>query len=193
MPWPDTLALLEWSATLMTALCVLLAARRHIATWPVGIVGSALYMRLFHDTQLYADATLQVFFIGTGLWGWRAWLRQAPTSPNHASTAAPRLTLQHGLMLLALGLGVTLAYGALLAHWTQAYAPFWDSAVLSSSVIAQWLLMQGRRETWPCWILVNTLSVPLYLSRGLHITAVLYALLWLNAWHGWWVWRQPKP
>ena len=193
MPWPDTLALLEWSATLMTALCVLLAARRHIATWPVGIVGSALYMRLFHDTQLYADATLQVFFIGTGLWGWRAWLRQAPTSPNHASTAAPRLTLQHGLMLLALGLGVTLAYGALLAHWTQAYAPFWDSAVLSTSVIAQWLLMQGRRETWPCWILVNTLSVPLYLSRGLHITAVLYALLWLNAWHGWWVWRQPKP
>ena len=193
MPWPDTLALLEWSATLMTALCVVLAARRHIATWPVGIVGSALYMRLFHDTQLYADATLQVFFIGTGLWGWRAWLRQAPTSPNHASTAAPRLTLQNGLMLLALGLGVTLAYGALLAHWTQAYAPFWDSAVLSTSVIAQWLLMQGRRETWPCWILVNTLSVPLYLSRGLHITAVLYALLWLNAWHGWWVWRQPKP
>ncbi len=193
MPWPDTLALLEWSATLMTALCVVLAARRHIATWPVGIVGSALYMRLFHDTQLYADATLQAFFIGTGLWGWRSWLRQAHTPLTHAPTAAPRLTLENWLMLLALGLGVTLAYGALLAHWTQAYAPFWDSAVLSSSVIAQWLLMQGRRETWPCWILVNTISVPLYLSRGLHITAVLYALLWLNAWHGWWVWRRARP
>lgn len=194
MSWPDSLALLEWSATLTTALCVVLAARRHIATWPVGIVGSALYMRLFHDTQLYADATLQLFFIGTGLWGWRAWLRQAHANANAAHTphAAPRLKPGQWLMLLALGLGVTLAYGALLAHWTQAYAPFWDSAVLATSVIAQWLLMQGRRETWPCWILVNTLSVPLYLSRGLHITAVLYALLWLNAWHGWWVWRRAR-
>ena len=192
MSWPDSLALLEWSATLTTALCVVLAARRHIATWPVGIVGSALYMRLFHDTQLYADATLQLFFIGTGFWGWRAWLRQAHANAAHTPHAAPRLKPRQWLTLLALGLGVTLAYGELLAHWTQAYAPFWDSAVLATSVIAQWLLMQGRRETWPCWILVNTLSVPLYLSRGLHITAVFYAFLWLNAWHGWWVWRRPS-
>ena len=192
MSWPEPLTLLEGAATLMTALCVVLAARRHIATWPVGIIGSALYMRLFHDTQLYADATLQLFFIGTGLWGWRAWRRQAHASDAGAPHAAPRLALRQWLMLLTLGLGVTIAYGALLAHWTQAYAPFWDSAVLASSVIAQWLLMQGRRETWPCWILVNTLSVPLYLSRGLHITAALYGLLWLNAWHGWWVWRKVR-
>ena len=90
MSWPDSLALLEWSATLTTALCVVLAARRHIATWPVGIVGSALYMRLFHDTQLYADATLQLFFIGTGFWGWRAWLRQAHANAAHTPHAAPR-------------------------------------------------------------------------------------------------------
>lgn len=191
MPWPDSFTLVEWSANALTALCVVLAARRHIATWPLGIVGSALYMKLFHASQLYADAALQVFFIGTSLWGWHEWLRQASPLDASAASHRPALSARQVGMLSAVGLGVTLAHGALLSHWTQAYAPFWDSAVLTTSVIAQLLLMQGRRETWPCWILVNTLSVPLYISRGLHVTAALYALFWLNAWHGWWVWRRP--
>jgi nicotinamide mononucleotide transporter len=59
-----------------------------------------------------------------------------------------------------------------------------------ASVIAQVLLMQGRRETWPWWLLVNTLSAPLFLSRGLHLTAALYTLFWFNAWHGWWRWHR---
>jgi len=28
--------------------------------------------------------------------------------------------------------------------------------------------------------LVNTIAVPLYISRGLHVTAVLYAAFWIN-------------
>lgn len=191
LTWPDTLTLLEWSATAMTALSVLLAARRHIATWPIGIIGSALYLRLFHSVNLYAEVVLQLFFIGTSLWGWREWLRQAgghASQPVRMPAALPRRDIA---WLAALGIAVALAHGALLALWTQAYAPFWDSAVLAASVIAQWLLMQGRRETWLVWILVNSLSVPLYLSRELHVTAGLYALFWLNAWHGWWVWGRP--
>jgi nicotinamide mononucleotide transporter len=64
--------------------------------------------------------------------------------------------------------------------------------VLVCSVIAQLLLMRGHRSTWPAWILVNTLSVPLYLSRGLQLTALLYAAFWINAWYGWWRWTRDE-
>jgi nicotinamide mononucleotide transporter len=187
----DTFTLLEWSATATTALSVWLAARRHIATWPIGIVGCLLYGALFMGTQLYADATLQVFFTVTGVIGWRQWRRDALSATATASVPphAPLRRMQWTL-LLAGGMAVTLLYGVLLLHWTDAFAPFWDSAVLTTSVVAQVLLMQGRRETWLFWIVVNTLSVPLYLSRGLDVTAGLYALFWLNAWHGWWHWRR---
>lgn len=187
MNLPDNLTLLEWSATATMALSVWLAARRHIATWPTGIVGCVLYGALFAKTQLYADATLQAFFIATSAIGWWQWHRAS----QRANRPVPEpLRWPAWALLLAAGLGVTLAYGALLLHWTDAFAPFWDSAVLTTSVAAQVLLMQGRRETWPLWIVVNTLSVPLYLSRGLDVTAGLYALFWLNAWHGWWHWRR---
>lgn len=188
---PDTLTLLEWSATATMALSVWLAARRHIATWPIGILGCLLYGALFMATQLYADATLQAFFIVTSAIGWWQWRRDAQAVM--AATATPArapLRWPHWVLLLAGGVVVTLGYGALLLHWTDAFAPFWDAAVLTTSVVAQVLLMQGRRETWLFWIVVNTLSVPLYLSRGLDVTAGLYALFWLNAWHGWWHWGR---
>lgn len=187
MNMPDILSLLEWSATATTALSVWLAARRHIATWPIGIVGCALFAALFGASQLYADATLQVFFIATSAMGWWQWHRAI--QPKNSLAPAP-MRLSAWILLLVAGVIVTLAYGSLLVHWTDAFAPFWDSAVLTTSVVAQVLLMQGRRETWPVWIVVNTLSVPLYLSRGLDVTAGLYALFWLNAWHGWWHWRR---
>lgn len=186
---PATLTLLEWSATATMALSVWLAARRHIATWPLGILGCLLYGALFMATQLYADATLQVFFIVTSAIGWWQWRRDAQAVMVATATPAP-LRWLHWVLLLAGGVVVTLGYGALLLHWTDAFAPFWDAAVLTTSVVAQVLLMQGRRETWLFWIVVNTLSVPLYLSRGLDVTAGLYALFWLNAWHGWWHWGR---
>ena len=189
MSLPDTLTLLEWSATATTALSVWLAARRHIATWPVGILGCLLFGALFASTQLYADATLQAFFVVTSIIGWWHWRRVSQQKdrpvPNSLSWSA-------WVLILVAGVAVTLVYGGLLLHWTDAFAPFWDSTVLTTSVAAQVLLMQGRRETWPVWILVNTLSVPLYLSRGLDVTAGLYTVFWFNAWYGWWNWRRQQ-
>lgn len=182
---------LEWAANLSTALCVWLAARQHILTWPVGILGSALFGLLFWQGALYADAGLQLFFIGTSVMGWRQWL--AGQRAGWGQAQPDRLALRSVLGYTFIGLLVVGAYGALLQRFTDAFAPFWDSAVLVSSVLAQLLLMRGHRETWPAWLLVNTISVPLYWSRGLHVTAGLYALFWFNAWYGWWHWsRQHK-
>ena len=185
-PWQQVSAL-EWWANGATAASIFLAAVGHVLTWPVGIVGCALFGLLFFEGRLYADATLQVFFIATSLVGWAQWRRAGgPAAPAGARDLKP------GLLAAMLGaaLAVTLGYGSLLKHWTQAFAPFWDSALLSASVIAQLLLMRGHALTWPAWLVVNTLSVPLYLQRGLNITALLYAVFWCNAWWGWWRWHR---
>ena len=53
--------------------------------------------------------------------------------------------------------------------------------VLVFSVLGQLLLVARRLETWWFWLVANTISVPLYASRSLFLTAVLYAAFWLNA------------
>lgn len=178
---------LEWWANGITALSVVLAAAGHILTWPLGVVGCVLFGLLFFEARLYADLTLQAFFIGTSVLGWWQWHRAG--GPQHAAARRP-LAARSLVFMSLIAIVVTLLYGALLQHWTNAFAPFWDAAVLMGSVVAQILLMRGHHQTWPAWLLVNTLSVPLYLQRSLPVTASLYALFWLNAWWGWWRWYR---
>jgi len=180
---------LEIAANAVTALSILLAARNSVHTWWSGIAGSVLFIAVFGQAQLYADATLQLFFIATSVVGWREWLRGGADAAPRPVTRASGCTL--AWMALAAA-AVTAGYGALLHRYTDAFMPFVDAAVLALSVVAQCLLMQRRIDTWPAWLLVNTLSVPLFATRGLQLTAGLYALYWLNAWYGWWHWRQDQ-
>ncbi|MFO0566366.1 MAG: nicotinamide riboside transporter PnuC [Polyangiaceae bacterium] len=168
---------LELVANLINAASIVLAGRNSVQTWWTGIVGAVLFGWLFFDAKLYADVTLQIFFIGTSLWGWYVW--RAGESGGESPVRRTRGSVL--MAFLAVALVVALAYGWLLQRFTDAWSPFWDSVVLSASVLAQLLLMQRRVETWPVWLLVNTLAVPLFWRRGLYLTSVLYAGFWLNA------------
>jgi nicotinamide mononucleotide transporter len=160
---------MEIAANVFSAAAVVLAGLNRVASWWVGIVACVLFGVVFYEANLYADVTLQGFFIVTNAIGWWSWLR------GSGGDALPvRRTRPAALAgMLAGGLAVTAAYGWLLHRFTDAYAPFVDSAQL--------LLMRRRYESWWFWLLVNTVSVPLYLSRGLTLTAVLYAAFWVNA------------
>lgn len=177
---------LEVAANGMATVSILLAGRNSLHTWWTGIAGCVLFAILFEQARLYADASLQVFFIVASLVGWWHWLhggRDRQPLPIRR-TSKPAL-----LLSAAAGAAAAIGYGALLHAWTDAYAPFLDSMVLSFSVLAQVLMIQRRLESWPFWLLVNTVAVPLFASRGLYVTAALYAVYWINAlvsWRHWW-------
>jgi nicotinamide mononucleotide transporter len=177
---------LELAANLFTAAAIVLAGRNNVHTWWTGVVGTALFGLLFAQSRLYADVALQVFFIVTSLFGWWKWLHGREGEPLAVTHAG----LPSMLWIVPLGAAATAAYGAMLHHFTNAYAPFPDSAVLVFSVIGQLLMMQRRVENWGFWLLVNTIATPLYFSRGLHLTAVLYAGFWINAVVSWRSWHK---
>ena len=180
---------LEIAANAVTTLSIWLAALNSRHTWSTGIVGCVLFGVQFFCSQLYADATLQVFFLATSAIGWWQW-RHAGAGVARAERPVTRARAGTLAWMALAALAVTLGYGALLHRFTDAYMPYVDAAVLALSVVAQCLLMMRQIENWAFWIAVNTLSVPLFASRGLSLTAVLYAAYWFNAWYGLWRWRD---
>ena len=169
--------LVEVAANAFNAASIVLAGRNSIHMWWTTMVGCILFAYVFFGAKLYADVTLQGFFIATagiGWWRWRHGLGGSALPVRHSSS---RLIATG----LATGAFVTLGYGWLLWRFTDAYAPFLDSIILAFSVLGQLLLMDRRVESWWCWLLVNTIAVPLYAARDLHLTAVLYAGFWVNA------------
>lgn len=167
----------EIAANFFNAASIFLAGRNNIHMWWTTLVGCVLFAYVFYTARLYADVTLQVFFIGTAGIGWWRWLH------GYRGRALPVRYSSRALVVsgTAAGIIVTLGYGWLLARFTDAYAPFIDSIILAFSVLGQLLLMDRRVESWWCWLLVNTIAVPLYASRGLYVTAVLYVAFWINA------------
>ena len=178
------MSLLELLANLVTALSIFLAGRNSIHTWWTGIVGCTLFGTVFLEAKLYADVVLQTFFVVTSIVGWWEWLY----GEHGSSLAISRAPMRWLVASTILGVIAAAGYGELLRRFTDAYAPLADSTVLAFSVVAQVLLMQRRIENWPFWLLVNSIAVPLYASRGLHLTSVLYAAYWVNAAVSWRHW-----
>lgn len=177
---------LEIAANVAATAAIVLAGRNSVHTWWTGMVGCALFGLLFFDSRLYADVLLQVFFVGSSALGWWYWRRG---DGGHALPIAPADF--RSLVGPTAGAAVVAAlYAGLLMHFTDAYAPFVDSTVLMFSVLAQLLMMKRRIENWAFWLLVNTVAVPLYASRGLYLTAVLYAFYWAHALYAWRQWRR---
>jgi len=167
----------EAAANLFNAAAILLAARNSVHTWWTSIVGCALFAYVFFTAKLYADVTLQLFFIGASAVGWWRWLGGDSGAPLPIRRTPPA----HMATMTGAAVAVALGYGALLRRFTDAYAPFLDSVILTFSVLGQLLLVGRRIENWWCWLIVNSVAVPVYFSRGLYITSALYTGFWVNA------------
>ena len=181
---------LELAANFMTVICIVLAGRNSVHTWWTGIIGSILFGILFFQSKLYADSILQSFFIVTSIIGWMAW--SANKLISDVDKQSPIINTDHVWLGKAVGLSILFAigYGTMLKYFTDAYAPMIDSTVLAFSILAQLLLMRRAIETWMVWVLVNTLSVPLYWSRELYLTSVLYSFFWVNAIVSYFYWKK---
>jgi nicotinamide mononucleotide transporter len=77
-----------------------------------------------------------------------------------------------------------------MAWLTDAAAPFADGAIAMMSVTAQLLLARRYVENWLVWIFVDILAIGLFASRGLILTALLYALFLVMSMVGWRQWRR---
>lgn len=167
------MAELEAVAFVTGLLSVWLTQRMHIANWPIGIVSVACFAWLFFDAELYADAALQLVFIVLGAYGWWRWAREQAARQQVQVTRVPH---QEALLGLAAAMLSTGACAWLLTAHTDSPLPWPDAAVLSFSLLATWAQARGRLECWWVWIAVDVVSIPLYWSRALPLTAGLYVL-----------------
>jgi nicotinamide mononucleotide transporter len=167
----------ELAANAVNTASIFLATLNSAHTWWTGIVGCLLFCWVFLQSQLYADATLQIFFVVTSAVGWWNWLR------GDAGAPLPVQRTPLGMIgaCLAAAVVVALGYGWLLHTYTNAYAPLADATVLALSVLAQLLLMTRRYESWWFWLAANSIAIPLFVMRGLSVTAILYTAFWINA------------
>ena len=164
---------LEIIAAALGVANVLLVVRRSVWNYPFGIAMVSLYFFVFWDTKLYSDALLQIFFLVIQLYGWWAWSRAETVDDGVAVRFLPTGDRMKWLVGTAIAAAV---WGAGMARWTDAAAPYADAAIAAMSVSAQILQSFRRVESWVLWIAVDTLAIGLFAWRELFVTSALYGL-----------------
>ncbi len=167
---------------------VWLTVRKNVLCFPVGILNVLLYAFLFFspDVRLYADAVLQLFFGVLLLYGWASWKKN-----KMGDEIRIERTRKIEWLVIVLFISIlTLTAGWLLHRFTAASFPILDTALTAVSLIAQWMTARRKLENWWLWVVVDIIYVPLYWTKGLPFTALLYVLFAGLAVNGAIAWRK---
>ncbi|TDQ09391.1 nicotinamide riboside transporter PnuC [Pedobacter metabolipauper] len=179
---------LEWFGVFTGILCVWLAAKNNIYSWPVAIISVIIYIFIFFEAKLYADMGLQFYFFFMNVYGWYFWSRER----NNPGLSRPVATITKNEIVFSI-VGIvafTLLLGFFLNSKTDASFPYIDSFCTACSLMAQIFLARKVMQNWLIWIFVDIIYVGVYVSKDLYATAIMYALYIYIATVGYLEWRK---
>lgn len=186
--WGVPVSGLEAVAFLMALAMVGFNLRVNPMGWPLAIGSSLLYGVLFGRYKLYGEAALQLLFIVLAGWGWWQWLHGR--DERDQALRVRQMAGRGRIAALAALLLLWPAIGLLLDHVTDSDVPYWDALPTAGSVIGQWLLGRKWVDNWPCWAMVNLVSMGLFAYKALWLTVILYGIFALLSLWGWRRWRR---
>ena len=169
--WRDTSAV-ELIAAILAVAYLLLAIRQYLSCWFAAFVSSVLYVWVFFGVHLYMDALLQGFYAAMAAYGFWRWRR----GEGDHSLPVARWSLKKHLAAALAVLLLSLVTSYFLRRYTPAVSPFLDSLVTWASIYTTYLVARKVYENWHWWLIIDSVSLGLYFSRGLYLTALLFAL-----------------
>ena len=181
----------EMTAVVFAIAYLLLAVRENVMCWLFAFMSTAIYTVLFWDVSLLMESALNVYYMAMAVYGWQQWTRGGANGNDHPRALEIQSLSrgQHALVIGAIA-ALTIFSGYLLTEYSTAAWPYVDSFTTWASVITTYLVARKYLENWLYWIVIDTVSIPLYIDRELVLTALLFAVYVVIAVGGYLGWRR---
>ena len=202
MHWLDAFYNAKWQVTATQAIywreivgnafglaSALLGLSRKVWAWPVGIVGNVLLFTVFlgqavgndQGTPLYGQASRQVFFIITSVYGWWRWQQNRHTSGGGPAVRPRWATARERAIYIPVALAaVAVCFFIFRTVGAGFPVPWWyylaDSWIFVGSMLATYAMARGWVDFWLCWLAVDLVGVPELLHFRYYPSAILYAV-----------------
>lgn len=166
---------------------IYLLTRCSLWNWFFGILTVSLYAIIFFNIKLYADMSLQgvfLFFQFYGLYQWRYGSKES----KPIAMQMLNLSTYSWLTVAAIILFAVISF--ILKHNTDSTTVYADATITSLSLVAQWMMSKKYLQHWILWIIIDVISINLYISKSLYLTSFLYSVFMLLCIKGYYQWRQ---
>ena len=174
---------LEWIAVCSSIIYVILAARKLIYCWLFAFISSALYVYICLSANLYLESVLQLFYVVMAVVGFLLWNKSE-------SEDIIKWPAKYHVINLSLSTLTVLLFGYLFSVYTDQANPYVDASTTVFSLVATFMVTKKVLENWIYWIIIDAVSVYLYFSRDLHLTAVLFVIFTVLAIVGYVSWNK---
>lgn len=176
----------EITGSILSLIYLYLSIRQKVSLWIFGFLASALYVVVFFDSKLYADMSLQLYYLGVSVYGWINWKH----GKEEKELPATKTTRKMWLKLVLATVTIYFIYYFVLLYFTDSTIPKSDSLVGALSIIATWMLARKLIENWLVWIVADALCVGLYIYKGLYPTVILFVIYTVMAVVGYIQWKK---
>ncbi len=182
----DYFAILEAFAALTGIVGVWYSRKVNILTYPFGLVSVAVYVYLCFVVKLYADAGINGWYFSMSIYGWWRWAKPVDGKTRSIQLLDKRSGFFGALLFVV---GYPLLY-FVLTTFTDSDVPGIDAFTTAAAITGMYWMAEKRLEHWYMWLLVNAVSIPLYLYKNMPVTSVQYAVfLWFTI-EGIFIWRK---
>ena len=185
----QNVSIAEACAVALAIAYLILAIRQNVLCWLTAFVSSLIYLAVFYTARLYMESALQIFYAAMAVYGYWQWTRGGESASGLRITVWP---LRQHASALALIFAVSLSSGYLMSR-TDAAFPYIDSFTTVAAIVTTYMVARKVLENWLYWFVIDSISVYVYLERGLALTALLfvvYLVLIVIGWRRWWLaWR----
>lgn len=180
----------EITGSILGILYVFFSIKQNIATWLLGLLTSLLYCYVFFVSKFYADMALQVYYVWVSIYGWALWAKGKQTQNGKQSLPVKHIKKNQLYKYTYISLVLWVVIYFVLKNFTDSPVPFGDSFTTALSIVATYMLARKIIEHWLIWIVVDFVSLLLYIWKGLYPTSVMFIIYTAAAIWGYFEWKK---
>ncbi len=141
--------------------------------WIASIVMPLISMWLYFEKGIYADFAINIYYVAIAIYGYRNWTRRRGTEKQTLPiTRIPGSVLAG--CIAAVGV-LWVAIALVLINFTDSTIPWLDAFTTAVSIVALWMGAQKYCEQWLFWLVVDLVTVPMQIYKGLVFYPILYS------------------
>ena len=164
----------EMVAVFLSVTYLLLAIKQNLWCWVAAFISTLIYTILFFDASLLMDSALNMFYLVMAIYGWYSWKYGNGINKNE-ELEITTYGLNKNLKIIGTLIIVSLILGYIMANYTSADFAYLDTFTTVFAVFTTYTLTKKVLENWLYWIVIDSVSIYIYINKGFYLTAVLFA------------------
>ena len=175
-------------AAISGILCVVLCAKGKKSQYIWGLLNVIGYIIIAFINKYYGEVMLNaIYYLPSQFIGYYLWNKHQNEKTDKVK--GKKLSLVNSIILLIVCTIGILGY-KLILDLLGGNSTLLDSASTVISVIANTLMLLRYREQWLLWIIIDTITVIMWLIAGDLIMVTMWLVYLINAFYGYYNWTK---